>query len=141
MRKLILAGLQEARKDADQSVVVMGYCFGGAAALELARSGKAKDVAGYASFHGALATPKGQSYPAGTPPILIAHGGADTSVTMDDVAALSRELEGAGVPYEIQVYSGAPHSFTQFGSDRYQKRADERSWGAFSDFLATTLTN
>ena len=141
MRSLILGGLQEARKASDEKTVVMGYCFGGAATLELARSGKAEGIAGYASFHGGLATPEGQAYPSDTPPILIAHGGADTSVTMDDVAALAGELESAGVNYEIQVYSGAPHGFTEFSSDRYQKRADEQSWKAFSDFLATNLAN
>jgi dienelactone hydrolase len=56
---------------------------------------------------------------------------------MDDVAA-SRELEKAGVEYEIQVYSAAPHGFTEWESDRYQKRADEESWDAFADFLAAT---
>ena len=117
----------------------MGYCFGGAAALELARSGEAKDIKGYVTFHGGLKTPQGESYPASTPPLLILHGGADTSVTMDDVAALARELEAAHVPYEIQVYSGAPHGFTGCGSDRYQKDADEKSWAAFADFLATVL--
>jgi dienelactone hydrolase len=139
MRSLIVSGLREARKASDQKFVVMGYCFGGAAALELARSGEVKDIAGYASFHGRLETPEGQAYPSDTPPILIAHGGADTSVTMDDVADLSQELERASVPYEIEVYSGAPHGFTEFGSDRYQKRADEQSWEAFSAFLKTNL--
>lgn len=138
MRSLILGGLQEARKASDKKVVVMGYCFGGAATLELAR-GKVEGIAGYASFHGGLATPEGQAYASDTPPILIAHGGADTSVSMDDVAALARQLESTGVLYEIQVYSGAPHGFTEFGSNRYQKRADEQSWKAFSDFLATNL--
>ncbi len=135
MRKLLLAGLEEARRGGDRPVVVIGYCFGGAAALELARSGQAKNVVGYATFHGGLATPEGQSYPSTTPPIFVAHGGADTSVTMDDVAALSRQLEQAGVQYDIQVYSGAPHGFTNFESERYQKRADERSWSAFTNFL------
>jgi dienelactone hydrolase len=139
MRKLIFGGLAEARKGSEEKVVAMGYCFGGAAVLELARSRQGQGVVGYVSFHGGLATPPGQSYPANTPPILIAHGGADSSVTMDDVATLSREFEKAGVPYEIQVYSGAPHGFTEFGSDRYQKRADERSWKAFTYFLAETL--
>jgi acetyl esterase/lipase len=62
---------------------------------------------------------------------LIAHGAGDTSVTMDDVAA-SRELEKAGVEYEIQVYSAVPHGFTEWESDRYE------SWDAFADFLAAT---
>lgn len=139
MRSRILAGLAEARKAGDQPVVVMGYCFGGAAALELARSGKGQGVKGIASFHGGLSTPEGQSYPKSTPPLLIAHGAADTAISMDDVATLSKELEAAGVRYDIEVYSGAPHAFTVFGSERYRKRADEKSWAAFQDLLTETL--
>ena len=139
MRKLILGGLAEARRKSTGKAVVMGYCFGGAAVLELARSGKAGGIAGYATFHGGLKTPEGQSYPKDTAPILILHGGADTSITMDHVAGLSKELETTGVPYEIQVYSGAPHAFTVFGSKRYRDVADSHSWDAFSDFLTTNL--
>ena len=139
MRTLLLAGLGEARNHSSAKAVVMGYCFGGAATLEMARSGKASDIAGYVSFHGGLKTPEGQSYPDSTPPILIAHGGADTSVTMEHVAGLSQELETVGVPYEIQVYSGAPHAFTVIGSQRYREGADKQSWKAFQDFLNTHL--
>ena len=139
MRSLILAGLGEARKSSSGKAVVMGYCFGGAAALELARSGKAENIAGYATFHGGLKTPEGQVYSKNTPPLLIAHGGADTAISMDQVATLSKELEASGVMYEMQIYSGAPHAFTVFGSQRYRKTADEHSWDAFSDFLATNL--
>lgn len=139
MRGLIMAGLVEARKMNAGKAVVMGYCFGGAAALELARSGKANAIAGYATFHGGLATPDGQRYSTDTPPLLIAHGGADTSITMDQVADLSKQLEAVGVTYEIEVYSGAPHAFTVFGSDRYRKFADEKSWAAFTAFLKTNL--
>ncbi len=139
MRSRILAGLSEGRKLGVDEAVVMGYCFGGAAVLELARSGQAENVAGYATFHGGLSTPEGQDYPANTAPILVAHGGADSSISMQDVASLSGELEEAGVPYEIQVYSGAPHAFTVFGSDRYQERADRKSWDAFKSFLESNL--
>ncbi len=139
MRRLILAGLAKARRLGGGNAVVIGYCFGGAATLELARSGKAENVKGYVSFHGGLSTPEGQSYSADTPPILIAHGGSDSSITMDDVAQLSRELEAAGVTYEIEVYSGAPHAFTVFGSDRYQERADRKSWSSLQQLLETTL--
>ncbi len=141
MRALILAGLERARKSFAGKTVVMGYCFGGAATLELARSGKADNVAGYVSFHGGLKTPEGQSYAKDTPPLLIAHGGADASISMDEVAALSKELEAAGVTYTVEVYSGAPHAFTVFGSDRYQERADRKSWAAFGEFLEDRLAN
>jgi len=139
MRALILAGLDEARRRGGGDAVVMGYCFGGAATLELARSGQAENIVGYASFHGGLSTPEGQSYSTGTPPILIAHGGADRLISMDAVAQLSRELEEAGVTYEIEVYSGARHAFTVFGSDRYQARGDQKSWDSFNTLLANTL--
>jgi dienelactone hydrolase len=136
MRARILAGLETARERADLPAVVMGYCFGGAATLEAARSGEAGNVTGYATFHGGLQTPEGQSWEGVDEPLLVMHGGADTSVTMDHVATLTQELEAAGTPYEIQIYSGAPHGFTEFGSDRYQERADQESWQAFVDFLA-----
>jgi dienelactone hydrolase len=139
MRALLLGGLAEARKMSAQRTVVMGYCFGGAAVLEMARSGKAGDIAGYTTFHGGLATPQGQSYPKDTPPLLIAHGGADTAIKMDDVAALSKELEAAGINYEIEVYSGAPHAFTVFGSGAYREVADRKSWDAFTEFLGSQL--
>jgi dienelactone hydrolase len=138
MRSLTLGSLEAARAFSDGDAVVIGYCFGGGPALEVARSGQGENIVGYATFHGDIATPEGQSYPADTPPILIAHGGADTSVTMDQVVALSSELESAGVPYEIEIYSGAPHAFTVPGN-RYQEAADKKSWDAFSDFLDEQL--
>jgi hypothetical protein len=48
--------------------------------LIIHESGEVKNIACYASFHGGLETPEGQTYRSDTPPILIAHGGADTSV-------------------------------------------------------------
>lgn len=141
MRSRILAGLEEARRLGGGDAVVMGYCFGGAAVLELARSGEGKDIRGYVSFHGGLKTPDGQSYHEKTAPILIAHGGADTSVPMEEVAKLAEELEKAKVTYDIEVYSGAPHAFTVFGTDRYRERADRKSWSAFEDFLEANLTD
>ena len=140
MRALIEAGLAQAteRSDVDE-MVVMGYCFGGAVTLEMARSDMADTAAGYATFHGGLTTPEGQGWDGDEPPLLIAHGGADTSITLDDVATLAKELEEAGNTYTIEVYSGAPHAFTVLGSDRYQERGDTASWNAFSEFLDAQL--
>lgn len=140
MRTLTLAGLAEARaQGAAEASVVMGYCFGGAVALEMARYGEADGVHGFASFHGGLATPEGQQWPQGAGPILIAHGGADSAIPMSQVATLAEELEAAEAVYEIQVYSGAPHGFTVFDSDAYQERADAKSWAAFLELLEEAL--
>jgi dienelactone hydrolase len=137
MRALLQAGIAQATEQSgDGQMVVMGYCFGGAVTLEMARSDMGGQASGYATFHGGLSTPEGQSWDGDEPPLLVLHGGADTSITMEDVAALANELEAAGNTYSIEVYSKAPHAFTVFGSNRYQERADAASWDAFSDFLA-----
>lgn len=141
MRTLIEAGIEQAtsRSDVD-AMVVTGYCFGGAVALEMARSDMAGTASGYATFHGGLTTPEGQSWDGDEPPVLVLHGGADTSITMQDVATLATEMEEAGNTYTIEVYSNAPHAFTVFDSDPYQERADEESWESFSSFLEDRLS-
>ncbi|WFS61996.1 dienelactone hydrolase family protein [Pseudodesulfovibrio thermohalotolerans] len=139
MRARLMGGLNKAAElGANLSnTVAMGYCFGGTAVLELARSGAA--LKAFVPFHGGLATPKGQDYTAAKGFILVFHGTADQSVPMSQFAGLAEELESAGVPHEMTTYSGAPHAFTVFGSDRYRKSADEKSWARFTEFLKQTL--
>ncbi|WP_084398530.1 dienelactone hydrolase family protein [Henriciella aquimarina] len=136
MRARILGGIAKAREvSGETEAVVMGYCFGGGATLELARSGEGEDIAGYATFHGSLDTPEGQTYEAAGAPFLIMHGGADSGIPMSVASDLVTRLEDVGATYELQVYSGAPHAWTVFGSERYQALADEKSWDAFLGFL------
>lgn len=116
------------------NVVVMGYCFGGAAVLEAARAGMKAN--GFVTFHGGLQTPQGQNYQATTAPILVLHGSADSAIPMSQFATLANELEQQNVPHEMITYSGAPHAFTVFNSPRYQKQADEKSWQRFTEFLS-----
>lgn len=139
MRALMNAALREAAgKGADTgNAVAMGYCFGGAAVLELARSGA--DLKGFATFHGGLRTPQGQGYENTKGEILIMHGTADSAITMDDFAELAAELERAGIKHEMVTYSGAPHAFTVFGSSRYREDADRKSWARFTAFLNEKL--
>jgi dienelactone hydrolase len=140
MRRLLSAGIEQARaRSSVDEMVVKGYCFGGAVALEMARSDIADMAIGYATFHGGLSTPEDQSWDGDEPPLLVLHGGADTSISMEDVATFASELEDAGNTYTIEVYSNAPHAFTVFDSDRYQERADAESWEAFSSFLSQHL--
>lgn len=139
MRSLLNAALKTAQsKGADTSnAVVMGYCFGGAAVLELARSGA--DMKGFVTFHGGLSTPDGQDYSKTKGKLLILHGSADTAITLQDFAKLAEELETQGVPNEMITYGGAPHAFTVFGEERYREDADRKSWQRFTEFLAETL--
>ena len=54
-------------------------------------------------------------------------------------SAVPGELEAAHLPYEIQVYSGAPHGFTIFGAEGYRKDADEKSWAVLLDWLKASF--
>jgi dienelactone hydrolase len=139
MQSILYGALSAAQsKGADiKNAVAVGYCFGGAAVLELARSGA--DLKGFVTFHGGLATPEGQDYSAVKGKVLVLHGTADTSVTMEDFAKLAVAMESKGVNHEMITYSGAPHAFTVFGTDRYREDADKKSWQRFTSFLTETL--
>jgi dienelactone hydrolase len=118
MRVLMKGALETAKnRGADvENGVAMGYCFGGAAVLELARSGV--NLKGFATFHGGLKTPDGQDFSKTRGEVLIMHGTADTAITMDDFAGLAKELESGGVAHEMITYGGAQHAFTvvRFGN-------------------------
>ncbi len=141
MRALMKGALETARKKGANidNGVAFGYCFGGAAVLELARSGA--NLKGFATFHGGLKTPQGQDYSKTRNKILVMHGSADKAITMDQFADLAKELEAAGVDHEMITYGGARHAFTVFGGSRYQEAADKKSWKRFTEFLENTLKN
>lgn len=139
MRDLMLAAINEAGKlgaDTDNAVII-GYCFGGAAALEMARSGTA--MHGFVSFHGGLSTPQGQDYSRTRGEVLVLHGAADQMISMADFADLAAQLEQHEVANEMISYGGADHAFTVFGGERYDAAADAKSWQRLTDFLATKL--
>lgn len=139
MRDLLYGALETAKKQGADTgnAVAMGYCFGGAAVLELARSGA--DLKGFVTFHGGLSTPEGQDFSEAKGEFLILHGTADSNITMNDFAQLAMALEEEDIPHEMITYGGAPHAFTVFGAESYRKDADEKSWKRFVEFLTNTL--
>jgi len=140
LRDLMNAALATAAKNQlnIKNAIAIGYCFGGAAVLELARSGA--DLKGFVSFHGGLATPEGQDYKNTKGQIAIFHGTADSAITMTEFATLANELENAKVPHEMVSYGGAPHAFTVFGSPMYREEADRKSWSHMQTFIAENTT-
>ncbi|KUF11169.1 dienelactone hydrolase family protein [Pseudoponticoccus marisrubri] len=135
-----LMGSIEAAADipgATDNMVIQGYCFGGAAVLEAARAGA--ELNGFVSFHGGLGTPEGQDYAAAQGPIMLFHGSADPVSGMADLASLLDELQAAGVDHGAQVFGGARHSFTVYGSSDYDLAADQGSWNGLLEFLDETL--
>jgi dienelactone hydrolase len=118
-----------------------GYCFGGTAALELARSGA--DVAGVASLHGGLSTPVPAEPGAVGAPVLVLNGAADKSVSDADIDAFKQEMDRAGADWTFVDFSGAVHCFAEAdaGDDpasncRYDARAARRAHEMLSDYFA-----
>ncbi|MCA9394485.1 MAG: dienelactone hydrolase family protein [Candidatus Omnitrophica bacterium] len=140
MRALMFGALTTVENmDVDvENAVATGYCFGGAAVLELARSGA--DMRGFVPFHGGLKTPDGQDYSRVQGKVLVFHGTADASVSMEEFSKLARDLEAAGVEHEMITYGGAVHAFTVFDRpERYNEVADKQSWKRFVAFLEEEL--
>lgn len=136
MRSYMKGALEFAKSQGlnTENCVVMGYCFGGTATLELARSGE--DLAGFASFHGGLDLPEGQDYSSAKGAYQIHHSITDG---MPPYSALAEALEKQGLPAQLISYTDAPHGWTVFGSPRYRERADRESWNNFLQFLEDVL--
>ena len=132
MRALMNAAIQSAKnqKINTKNMVTIGYCFGGAAGLELARSGQTQMKA-YFIFHGGLGTPKGQSYKKTQGEVFIYHGAADSMMSMKDFSELAMQLEKHKVKNQMISYGGAPHAFTVLGGHAYTEQADKDSWNHF----------
>ncbi len=139
MRGLINAALQKAAElgaNTDNSVMI-GYCLGGTAVLEMARAGS--PMQGFVAIHGGLGTPAGQDYSNVKADILVQHGAADANISMAEFAALSQALEQDGAPNEMISYGGAQHSFTKFDNPKYHPEADKKSWQRLLGFLQSQL--
>lgn len=144
LRARALAGFERLRQDPDVDhtrIVVMGYCFGGSTALELARTGA--DLAGAVSFHGGLITHDPSDAAEIRAKLLVLTGAADPVVPDEQVVAWQDEMRAApAVDWQLVTYAGAMHAFAVPGTDapdhgaQYQERADRRSWQALEVFLA-----
>lgn len=135
-----LATLKAQPGVANDKVAAIGYCFGGTAVLELARSGA--DLAGVVSFHGGLDTPAPQDAKNIRAKVLALHGADDPYVPADQVAAFEQEMRAAGIDWQLIAYGGAVHGFTNpaHGGDNskgaaYNAAADARSWAAMRQFF------
>lgn len=143
MREHIRAAYDKllARKEVNPNkILVMGYCFGGTVALELARSGA--PLAGTAVFHGGLSTPTPQDAVNIKGRVLVMHGADDPNVPPAEVKAFKDEMKKANVRLKFVAYKGAVHAFTNpaAGNDNskgaaYNAEADKKSWAEFQRFL------
>ena len=146
LRDRLLAVLDEVRKrehvDASK-IAVIGYCFGGQCALDVARS--AADVAAVASFHG-LFDPPGLPANAIKAKVLAMHGWDDPMVPPEAVVALGNELTAGGADWQIHAYGHVGHGFTNPNASAlgiagvaYNEAAERRSWASLVNFLGEVL--
>ncbi|PWV64663.1 dienelactone hydrolase family protein [Plasticicumulans acidivorans] len=146
LRARLQAALEWVRMQPDVesgSIAIAGYCFGGLAAMELARSGA--DILLAASFHGNLSTRDPAEAKQISCPVVAFHGAADPLVTQDVVAGFEQEMSAAGVDWTVVQFGGVMHSFTNpdandpdFGTV-YNAQAAERSFAMFGQYLAAAF--
>jgi dienelactone hydrolase len=132
-----------AQPEADAGkLAAIGYCFGGATVLEFARTGGA--ILGAGSFHGAL-NPLGADWSSDKTKakLLICTGFEDPLIPVAAVATFQENIAGSGVDWEMDIYSGTVHSFTNPAADAagnpemiaYNAQSDRRSWDRLTNFL------
>ncbi len=123
-------------------IAAIGYCFGGAQVLNMARLGE--NLNGVVSFHGNLigVTPQKGTIKA---KILVCHGEADKFVPAEEVAAFKKQMDSVGVPFTFKSYPNATHAFTNPDATgtgqkfnmpiEYNKAADSASWNDMKAFF------
>ena len=134
----------ESHSASDSSkTAAMGYCFGGAVVLEMARRGM--NLKGVASFHGALGTQTKVTPGSIKAKILVMHGNDDVLVPQDQVDAFHKEMADAKADVKFVGYPGALHGFTNpaaTGNGKkyglplaYNESVDKQSWVELTQFL------
>lgn len=123
-------------------IAAIGYCFGGAQVLNMARLGE--NLKGVVSFHGNLAgVPADKKLLKAK--ILVCHGEADQFVKPAEVAAFKKQMDAIGADYTLKTYPGATHAFTNPNSTAvgekfkmpiaYNAAADTASWKEMRAFF------
>jgi dienelactone hydrolase len=147
MKERFLAALELLRRQPTvdpAQIAAIGYCFGGAVVLEMARAGV--DLKGVASFHGSLGGGSTARPGLVKARILVLNGADDSFVTAEQIAAFQQEMTAAKVDYRFINYPGARHGFTNPDADTYAQQfkmpigyhaeADRASWAELQRFFA-----
>ncbi|MEA3046826.1 MAG: hypothetical protein QOJ53_1158 [Sphingomonadales bacterium] len=121
-------------------LAAIGFCFGGAAAIELARAGA--PLAAVAGFHAGVLPGTAEDDQAISGRVLLCHGAEDPVVPVAQILDFAAALSAAGIDWQVHVYGGVGHSFTNREIDawnlpgfRYDAQADARSWAALRQLL------
>jgi len=123
-----------------KKTAAVGYCFGGATVMQLAYSGV--EINGVVSVHGSLPAANDDELNNIKPRILVLHGADDSFIPKENIEKFSTALTKAGADWEMNIYGGAKHSFSNPYADGYgiegiefNETAEQRSWARTLSFL------
>lgn len=121
-------------------VFTVGFCFGGRASFN--QSGVGKGLSGVIGFYGRVGQRDDKDTDAPLlrtddykTPVLGLFGGADQGIPTDDVEKFRMALDEHGVPNEIVIYEGAPHSFFDRAFEQFKDECDD-AWRRMLAFIA-----
>lgn len=116
-RRLLRARIQAALDEMvmmsevdNQRIAVIGFCFGGMCALDLARTGA--NIAGVVSFHGLLNKPDYLMTHPIKAKVLCLNGYDDPMATPQEVEKFCQEMTHAGADWQLHWYGQTQHAFT-----------------------------
>ena len=136
-----LAALRRHPRVDTTRLAAIGHCFGGAAGIELARTGA--PLAAVVGFHAGILPGSAEDNKAIRGKLLLCHGAADPVVPPPLIHAFTTELSEAGVDWQLHLYGGVGHSFTNkqiaalgLSGFAFDAAAERRSWAAMLNLFA-----
>lgn len=144
-RKRVNAALQAMIAEAEKRGIgdsskkaAVGFCFGGGNVLELARSGA--DLDAVVCLHGDLGTTMPARRGDIKAAVFVLHGTKDPVSGKADRDALEAELDGSGANWQMLIFGGRLHSFTEEEADmpdvaKYDAGAAHQTYRMLDDFI------
>ena len=147
IRKRAAAGLGVLKDQVNvdlKRLAAIGHCFGGALALEMARLHS--ELRCVVAFHPGLSSLRERDDRPVFAKILVCAGVNDPLISQGDREHFVKLMNEAKCDWQMVLYGGTAHSFTDQNIDRlglpgyeYHERSDQRSWAAMQQLLAETF--
>lgn len=135
MRARAQAGFDILRNNpmVDQAkIAVLGYCFGGTTAVELAETGA--PIVGTVTIHGSFRNFQHDAAKNIHGRMLILHGAEDPVAPLSEVNLLIEDLRAAKIGWQLELYSGTRHGFST-PKNPDEERADTQSKASMARFF------
>ena len=148
-RRRITAALETLRRESGSRGIgdltrqaAVGFCFGGGNVLELARTGA--DLQAVICIHGDLMTPLPAKPGDISAALCVLHGSKDPVVPKEHRDAFEAEMEACGAKWQMLVFGGLLHSFSEIESDvpgiaRYDAGAARQTFNMIDDFATAAF--